>query len=84
MGKAGRQQRQKKEQARQRARAAAGRPASGRVPSQREQVAELVGGAIEAVCSGDEGTYRSFLDQLGAERSAEWTQTVSRVLVDSM
>jgi len=89
MGKAGRQRRQKREQARQRARAASGRPASGRlssgrVPSQREQVSELVGGAIEAVCSGDERTYRSSLDQLAAERSAEWTQTVSRVLVGSM
>ena len=89
MGKAGRQRRLKREQARQRARAAsgrpaAGRPASGRVPSQREQVSELVGGAIEAVCSGDERTYRSALDQLAAERSAEWTQTVSRVLVDGM
>ena len=84
MGKAGRQQRQKRQQARQRARAAADRPASGRVPSQRELAAELVGGAIEAVCSGDERTYRSSLDQLAAERSAEWTQTVSRVLVGSM
>jgi Protein of unknown function (DUF2786) len=45
---------------------------------------ELTGGAIDAVCSGDERTYRSFLDQLAAERSAEWTQAVSRVLVDSM
>jgi len=84
VGKAGRQRRQKKEQSRQRARATADRPASGHVPSQREQVAELVGGAIEAVCSGNERTYRSSLDQLAAERSAEWTQTVSRVLVDSM
>ena len=84
MGKAGRQRRQKKEQSRQRARATADRPVSGYVPSQREQVSELVGGAIEAVCSGDERTYRSSLDQLAAERSAEWTQTVSRVLVDSM
>jgi Protein of unknown function (DUF2786) len=84
MGKAGRQQRQKREQARQRARAASGRPASGRVPSPRELVSELVGRAVEAVCSGDERTYRSSLDQLAAERSAEWTQTVSRVLVGSM
>jgi hypothetical protein len=84
MGKAGRQQRQKKEQARQRARAAAHRPTPGRIPSQRELAAELVGGAIEAVCSGDERTYRSSLDQLAAERSAEWTQMVSRVLVGSM
>jgi hypothetical protein len=84
MGKAGRQRRQKKEQARQRARAAADRPTSGHVPSQREQVSKLVGRAIEAVCSGDERTYRSSLDQLAAERSAEWTQTVSRVLVDGM
>ena len=84
MGKAGRQRRQKKEQSRQRARATADRPASGYVPSQREQVSELVGGAIEAVCSGDERTYRSSLDQLAAERSAQWTQTVSRVLVGSM
>ena len=45
---------------------------------------ELVGGALAAVCSGDERTYHSALDQLGAERSAEWTQTVSRILVDSM
>jgi hypothetical protein len=84
MGKAGRQRRQKKDQARQRARAAADRPTSGQALSQREQVSELVGGGIEAVCSGDERTYRSFLDQLAAERSAEWTQTVSRVLVDDM
>lgn len=84
MGKAGRQRRQKKDQARQRARTAAERPMSGHVPSQREPVAELVGSAIEAVCSGDERAYRSSLDQLAAERSAEWTQTVSRVLVDSM
>jgi len=89
MGKAGRQRRLKKEQARQRARTAADSPGSGRaapghVPSQREQVAELVGAAIEAVCSGDERTCRSCLDQLAAERSAEWTQTVSRVLVGSM
>lgn len=89
MGKAGRQRRQKKEQDRQRARAAAGRPAgdrpaSGHIPSPREQVSELVGGAIEAVCSGDERTYRSCLDQLAAERSAQWTQTVSRVLVNGM
>jgi hypothetical protein len=54
------------------------------VPSQREQVSGLVGGAIAAVCSGDERNYRAFLDQLAAERSAEWTQTVSRVLVDGM
>jgi len=84
MGKAGRQRRQKKEQARRRARAAADGPASGHVPSQREQVSGLVGDAIEAVCSDDERMYRSFLDQLAAERSAEWTQTVSRVLVDGM
>lgn len=84
MGKADRQRRQKKEQARQRARAAADRPRPGHVPSQREQVSELVGGAIEAVCSGDEQTYRSILDQLAPERSAEWTQTVSRVLVVGM
>ena len=84
MGKAGRQRRQRKEQARQRARTAAGRAASGHVPSRREQVSELVGCAIEAVCSGDERTYRSSLDQLAAERSAEWIQTVSRVLVDGM
>jgi hypothetical protein len=84
MGKAGRQRRQKKEQSRQRARAAADRPASGYVPSPREQVSELVGVAVEAVCSGDERTYRSSLDQLAAERSAEWIQTVSRVLVDAM
>ena len=84
MGKAGRQRRQKKEQARYRARAAAGRPTSGPVPSQMEQVSELVGDALEAVCSGDERTYRSVLDQLAPERSAEWTQTVSRVLVDGM
>ena len=84
MGKAGRQRRLKKERARQRARPAAARPASGHVPSPREQVSELVGGAIEAVCSGDERSFRPFLDQLAAERSAEWTQTVSRVLVDGM
>jgi hypothetical protein len=84
VGKAGRQRRQQKEQARQRARAAAGRPTSGQVPSQDEQVVELVGGAIAAVCSKDERTYHSSLDQLGAERSAAWTQTVSRVLVDGM
>jgi len=89
MGTAGRQRRLRKEQARQRARTAAdgpksGRPAPGHVPSQREQVAGLVGAAIEAVCSGDGRTYRSALDQLAAERSAEWTQTVSRVLVGSM
>jgi hypothetical protein len=84
MGKAGRQRRQKKEQARQRARPAAGIPTSGHVPSQLERISELVGGAIEAVCSGDERTYRSFLDQLAPERSAEWTETVSRVLVGSM
>jgi hypothetical protein len=89
MGKAGRQRRLRKEQARQRARTAAGgprsgRPASGHVPAPREQVAELAGAAIEAVCSGDERAYRSSLDQLAAERSAEWTQTVSRVLVGSM
>src|ERR1700761_7425526 len=84
MGKAGRQRRQKKEQARQRARATADGPSSGHVPSQREQVSEFVGGAIEAVCSGDGRTYRSSLDQLAAERSAEWVQTVSRVLVDGM
>jgi Protein of unknown function (DUF2786) len=84
MGKAGRQRREKKVQARQRTRAAADRPSSGHVPSQREQVSELVEGALEAVCSGDERTCRTFLDQLGAERSAEWTQTVSRVLVDGM
>lgn len=84
MGKAGRQRREKKEQARQRARAAADRPTSGHVPSQLEQVSELVGGAIEALCSGDERTYRSFLDQLAPERSSEWTQAVSRVLVDGM
>src|ERR1700761_1961937 len=84
MGKAGRQRRQKKEQARQRARATADGPSSGHVPSQREQVSEFVGGAIEAVCSGDGRTYRSSLDQLAAERSPEWVQTVSRVLVDGM
>ena len=84
MGKAGRQRRQKKEQARHRARATADRPASGHVPLQLEQVSELVGGAIEALRSGDERTYRSFLDQLAPERSAEWTQTVSRVLVGGM
>lgn len=84
MGKAGRQRRLRKEQARQRARTAAERPASGHLPSQREQVAQLAEGAIEAVCSGDERTYRSSLDQLAAERSPEWTQTVSRVLVHSM
>ena len=69
MGKAGRQRRLRKEQARQRARTAAERPASGPVPSPREQVAELAGVAIEAVCSGDERTYRAALDQLAAERS---------------
>jgi hypothetical protein len=84
MGKAGRQRRQKKEQARQRTRSAADKSASGPGPSQLELVSELVGGAVEAVCSGDERTYRSFLDQLGPERSAEWTETVSRVLVNSM
>lgn len=84
MGNAGRQRRQKKEQARQRARAAADRSTSGHVPSQREQIAELVGGAIEGVCSGDERTHRSCLDVLAAERSAEWTQMVSRVLIDGM
>lgn len=89
MGKAGRQRRLKKERERQRARTAAdsrraGRAAPGYVPSQREQAAELAGAAIEAVCSGDERTYRSALDQLAAEHSAEWTQTVSRVLVGSM
>ncbi|HET9079740.1 MAG TPA: DUF2786 domain-containing protein [Trebonia sp.] len=84
MGKAGRQRRQRKEQARQRARSAYDRPAPGHVPSQREQVSKFAGDAIEAVCSGDERTYRSSLDQLAAERSAEWTQTVSRVLVDGM
>jgi Protein of unknown function (DUF2786) len=82
MGKAGRQRRQKKERARYRTRAAGDRSASGHVPSQ--QVSELVGGAIEAVCSGDERSYRSSLDQLAAESSVEWTQTVSRVLVDGM
>jgi hypothetical protein len=84
MGKAGRQRRQKKEQSRQRARAAADRPTSVPFRSQPEQVSELIGGAIEAVCSGDERTYRSALDQLAAERSAEWTQTVSRLLVEAM
>jgi len=84
MGNAGRQRRQKKERARQRARTAADRPTSGPVPSQREQVAELVGIAIEAVCTSDQRTYSSSLDQLAAERSVEWTQTVSRVLVDAM
>jgi Protein of unknown function (DUF2786) len=84
MGKAGRQRRDKKEQARQRARTAAYRPRSGPAPSDREQASEFVGVAIEAVCSGDERTYRSSLDQLAAERSPEWTQTVSRVLVDGM
>src|ERR1700722_4469848 len=84
MGKAGRQRRGKKEQARQRARAAAYKPTSGHALSHREQVSEFVGVAIEAVCSGDERTYRSSLDQLAAERSAEWSQTVSRVLVDGI
>src|ERR1700722_4285604 len=84
MGKAGRQRRGKKEQARQRARAAGFKPTAGPAPSRPEQVSEFVGGAIEAVCSGDERTYRSSLDQLAAERSAEWSQTVSRVLVDGM
>jgi len=84
MGKAGRQRREKKEQARQRARAAADRPTYPHVRSPREQVAELVGVAVEAVCAGDERAYRSSLDQLAAERSTEWTQTVSRVLVSSM
>ena len=84
MGKAGRQRRQQREQARQRARTASGRPASGRGPSPRELAAELAGRAIEAACSGDERAYRASLDQLAAERSVEWAQTVSRVLVDSM
>jgi hypothetical protein len=84
MGKASRQRRQRKEQARQRARSAYDRPSSGHVPSQREQASELVGAAIEAVCAGDERTYRSCLDQLAAERSAQWTQAVSRVLVTGM
>jgi len=85
MGKAGRQRRLRKEQARQRARTMmADRPGSGYVPSQREQVSALVGAAVEAVCSGDGRTYGSALDQLAAERSAEWTQTVSRVLAGGM
>ena len=84
MGKAGRQRRLRKEQARQRARTAAERPASGPIPSPQEQVAELARVAIDAVCSGDQRTYRATLDQLAAERSPEWTQAVSRVLVNSM
>jgi len=84
VGKAGRQRRERKDQARQRARAAADRPTAGHAPSHREQASEFVGVAIEAVCIGDERTYRSSLDQLAAERSAEWTQTVSRVLVDGI
>lgn len=50
----------------------------------RQRVSELVGIASAAVCSGDDRAYGSALDQLAAERSPEWTQTVSGVLVGSM
>src|ERR1700722_9403963 len=87
MGKAGRQRRLRQEGDPQRRRAA-GSPGPGpqsgprRVPSQQEQIASAIAGAVQAVCDGRPDVYDKQLEQLAIERAPGWTQVVSRTLAE--
>jgi hypothetical protein len=92
MGKASRQRRLNKEKERQRRRAARGatsrgpepgyQPRSGRFPSQKDLVVSLIGEAVDAVCGGNQDHYGASLQQLANERTPDWTEAVSRSLVE--
>jgi len=96
VGKANRQRRLKKATERQRQRQrqhvtqaasspgneAGYQPGPGRVPSEKELVASLVGEAALAVCGGKQDAYGRCLQQLASERTPGWTRAVSRSLVE--
>jgi Protein of unknown function (DUF2786) len=76
---------------RQRERAARGAPDAGaaafqagpgRVPSEKDLAAGVIGEAVRAVCDGDHDAYSGWLRQLADERTPGWTRAVSETLVE--
>jgi hypothetical protein len=77
MGKASRQRRQKKDEGRQRQRAARGHESQ----TAQEHVAAVITSALEALAERPDA-YTHYLDQLSSDLGSGWAQLVSRVLVE--
>jgi hypothetical protein len=55
-----------------------------RAPTDRERVATVMSEAVSAVCGGQQDDYAKALTELASERTPQWTQAVSRALVEAL